>query len=163
MFLCLSLIPAVSLVSNAEQAPTTLPTTLPDGSSVDRSKLWVDWSDAGVDNTKNAQVTEDGYYKALIKDKPSWTQKGVNTTSWRGASGIMFYVDASEAQGVDFLMTLLMEGTRGKSETENGSVQFQTAPTKWRDAAVGGNKDMANGRTGYAYSLQADGTWKDMI
>lgn len=68
MFLCLSLIPAVSLVSYAEQAPTTLPTTLPDGSSVNGSKLWVDWSDAGVDNTKNAQVTEDGYYKALIKD-----------------------------------------------------------------------------------------------
>ena len=74
MFLCLSLIPAVSLVSNAEQAPTTLPTTLPDGSSVDRSKLWVDWSDAGVDNTENAQVTEDGYYKALKKDKCA--QKG---------------------------------------------------------------------------------------
>ena len=162
MFLCLSLIPAVSLVSYAEQAPTTLPTTLPDGSSVNGSKLWVDWSDAGVENTKNAQVTEDGYYKALIKDQQSWTKKGVNTANWRGASGIMFYVDASEAQGVDFLFSFLMEGTRGKNETESGCAQFTTSPTKWRDVAAGGNKDMANGRTGHAYSLQSDGTWKDM-
>lgn len=162
MFLCLSLIPAVSLVSYAEQAPTTLPTTLPDGSSVDGSKLWVDWSDAGVDNTKNAQVTEDGYYKALEKDKLSWTKKGVNTANWRGASGIMFYVDASEAQGVDFLFSFLMEGTRGNSATGSGCAQFTTSPTKWRSPENGGNKDMANGRTGHAYSLQADGTWKDM-
>jgi len=162
MFLCLSLIPAVSLVSYAEQAPTTLPTTLPDGSSVDGSKLWVDWSDAGVDNTKNAQVTEDGYYKALEKDQLSWTKKGVNTANWRGASGIMFYVDASEAQGVDFLFSFLMEGTRGNSATGSGCAQFTTSPTKWRSDANGGKKDMANGRTGHAYSLQADGTWKDM-
>ena len=162
MFLCLSLIPAVSLVSYAEQAPTTLPTTLPDGSSVDGSKLWVDWSDAGVENTKNAQVTEDGYYKALIKDQQSWTKKGVNTANWRGASGIMFYVDASEAQGVDFLFSFLMEGKRGNSATGSGCAQFTTSPTKWRSDANGGKKDMANGRTGHAYSLQADGTWKDM-
>ena len=162
MFLCLSLIPAVSLVSNAEQAPTTLPTTLPDGSSINGSKLWVDWSDAGVENTKNAQVTADGYYKALIKDQQSWTKKGVNTANWRGASGIMFYVDASEAQGVDFLFSFLMEGARGKNETESGCAQFTTSPTKWRSDANGGKKDMANGRTGHAYSLQADGTWKDM-
>lgn len=162
MLLCLSLIPAVSLVSYAEQAPTTLPTTLPDGSSVDGSKLWVDWSDAGVENTKNAQVTEDGYYKALIKDQLSWTKKGVNTANWRGASGIMFYVDASEAQGVDFLFSFLMEGTRGNSATGSGCAQFTTSPTKWRTDANGGKKDMANGRTGHAYSLQADGTWKDM-
>ena len=102
MFLCLSLIPAVSLVSYAEQAPTTLPTTLPDGSSVDGSKLWVDWSDAGVDNTKYAQVTEDGYYKALEKDKLSWTKKGVNTANWRGASGIMFMLTRAKRRALIF-------------------------------------------------------------
>ena len=136
MFLCLSLIPAVSLVSYAEQAPTTLPTTLPDGSSVDGSKLWVDWSDAGVENTKNAQVTEDGYYKALEKDKLSWTKKGVNTANWRGASGIMFYVDASEAQGVDFLFSFLMEGTRGNSATGSGCAQFRPSGVLPRTAAT---------------------------
>lgn len=155
MFLCLSLIPAVSLVSYAEQAPTTLPTTLPDGSSVDGSKLWVDWSDAGVDNTKNAQVTEDGYYKALIKDKPSWTQKGVNTTSWRGASGIMFYVDASEATGVDFILTFLMTGARSNSATSSGCVQLQTAPTIY----AGGSKGIEGTKsTAYTYK---DGAWAD--
>ena len=159
MFLCLSLIPAVSLVSYAEQAPTTLPTTLPDGSSVDGSKLWVDWSDAGVENTKNAQVTEDGYYKALIKDQQSWTKKGVNTANWRGASGIMFYVDASEAQGVDFILYLLMEGKRGNSATGSGCAQFWTSPTQNTSA---GKKDVTGGRTGHAYCLQDDGTWKDM-
>lgn len=155
MFLCLSLIPAVSLVSYAEQAPTTLPTTLPDGSSVDGSKLWVDWSDAGVDNTKNAQVTEDGYYKALIKDKPSWTQKGVNTTSWRGASGIMFYVDASEATAVDFILTFLMTGARSNSATSSGCVQLQTAPTIYAGESKGieGTKS-----TAYTYK---DGAWAD--
>lgn len=155
MFLCLSLIPAVSLVSNAEQAPTTLPTTLPDGSSVDGSKLWVDWSDAGVDNTENAQVTEDGYYKALKKDKLSWTQKGVNTASWRGASGIMFYVDASEATGVDFILTFLMTGARSNSATSSGCVQLQTAPTIY----AGGSKGIEGTKsTAYTYK---DGAWAD--
>lgn len=155
MFLCLSLIPAVSLVSYAEQAPTTLPTTLPDGSSINGSKLWVDWSDAGVENTKNAQVTADGYYKALIKDKPSWTQKGVNTTSWRGASGIMFYVDASEATGVDFILTFLMTGARSNSATSSGCVQLQTAPTIYAGESKGieGTKS-----TAYTYK---DGAWAD--
>lgn len=155
MFLCLSLIPAVSLVSYAEQAPTTLPTTLPDGSSVDGSKLWVDWSDAGVENTKNAQVTEDGYYKAMIKDQLSWTKKGVNTASWRGASGIMFYVDASEATGVDFILTFLMTGARSNSATSSGCVQLQTAPTIY----AGGSKGIEGTKsTAYTYK---DGAWAD--
>ena len=170
MFLCLSLIPAVSLVSYAEQAPTTLPTTLPDGSSIGGSKLWVDWSDAGVETAANATITEDGYYKTLKKDQPSWTSKEVKTTSWRGASGIMFYVDASEAVTIDngqttainFIFSFLMTGVRPNVDGSSKNVQFQTAPTRWRSATDGGPMNMSDGRSGYAYYLQSDGTWKEM-
>lgn len=170
MFLCLSLIPAVSLVSYAEQAPTTLPTALPDGSSVNGSKLWVDWSDAGVETAANATITEDGYYKTLKKDQPSWTSKEVKTTSWRGASGIMFYVDASEAvtkdngetTAINFIFSFLMTGARPNVDGSSKNVQFQTAPTRWKSAADGGPMNMSDGRSGYAYYLQSDGTWKEM-
>lgn len=155
MFLCLSLIPAVSLVSYAEQAPTTLPTTLPDGSSVDGSKLWVDWSDAGSADTKGGTITEDGYFKVARGNHNVYTQKDAHTTSWRGASGIMFYVDASEATGVDFILTFLMTGARSNSATSSGCVQLQTAPTIY----AGGSKGIEGTKsTAYTYK---DGAWAD--
>ena len=155
MFLCLSLIPAVSLVSYAEQAPTTLPTTLPDGSSVDGSKLWVDWSDAGSADTKGGTITEDGYFKVARGNHNVYTQKDAHTTSWRGASGIMFYVDASEATGVDFILTFLMVGARSNSATGSGCVQLQTAPTIY----AGGSKGIEGTKsTAYTYK---DGAWAD--
>ena len=155
MFLCLSLIPAVSLVSYAEQAPTTLPTTLPDGNSVDGSKLWVDWSDAGSADTKGGTITEDGYFKVASGNYNVYTQKDAHTTSWRGASGIMFYVDASEATGVDFILTFLMVGARSNSATSSGCVQLQTAPTIYAGVPKGieGTKS-----TAYTYK---DGAWAD--
>ena len=155
MLLCLSLIPAVSLVSYAEQAPTTLPTTLPDGSSVDGSKLWVDWSDAGSADTKGGTITEDGYFKVARGNYNVYTQKDAHTTSWRGASGIMFYVDASEATGVDFILTFLMAGARSNSATGSGCVQLQTAPTIY----AGGPKGIEGTKsTAYTYK---DGAWAD--
>lgn len=155
MFLCLSLIPAVSLVSYAEQAPTTLPTALPDGSSVDGSKLWVDWSDAGSADTKGGTITEDGYFKVARGNYNVYTQKDAHTTSWRGASGIMFYVDASEATGVDFILTFLMVGARSNSATGSGCVQLQTAPTIY----AGGPKGIEGTKsTAYTYK---DGAWAD--
>ena len=155
MFLCLSLIPAVSLVSYAEQAPTTLPTALPDGSSVDGSKLWVDWSTAGSADTKGGTITEDGYFKVASGNHNVYTQKDAHTTSWRGASGIMFYVDASEATGVDFILTFLMTGARSNSATSSGCVQLQTAPTIYAGESKGieGTKS-----TAYTYK---DGAWAD--
>jgi len=155
MFLCLSLIPAVSLVSYAEQAPTTLPTALPDGSSVNGSKLWVDWSDAGSADTKGGTITEDGYFKVARGNYNVYTQKDAHTTSWRGASGIMFYVDASEATGVDFILTFLMVGARSNSATSSGCVQLQTAPTIY----AGGSKGIEGTKsTAYTYK---DGAWAD--
>lgn len=155
MFLCLSLIPAVSLVSYAEQAPTTLPTTLPDGSSVDGSKLWVDWSDAGSADTKIGTITEDGYFKVASGNHNVFTKKDAHTTSWRGASGIMFYVDASEATGVDFILTFLMTGARSNSATSSGCVQLQTAPTIY----AGGSKGIEGTKsTAYTYK---DVAWAD--
>lgn len=155
MFLCLSLIPAVSLVSYAEQAPTTLPTALPDGSSVNGSKLWVDWSDAGSADTKIGTITEDGYFKVASGNQNVFTKKDAHTTSWRGASGIMFYVDASEATGVDFILTFLMTGARSNSATSSGCVQLQTAPTIY----AGGSKGIEGTKsTAYTYK---DGAWAD--
>ena len=158
MFLCLSLIPAVSLVSYAEQAPTALPTTLPDGSSIDGSKLWVDWSTAGSADTKGGTITEDGYFKVAKGNCNVYTRENAYTTSWRGASGIMFYVDASEvtgATGVDFILTFLMAGTRSNSETGSGCVQLQTAPTIYS----GGPKGIEGTKsTAYTYK---DGAWAD--
>lgn len=155
MFLCLSLIPAVSLVSYAEQASTTLPTTLPDGSSVDGSKLWVDWSTAGSADNNGGTITDDGYFKVAKGNCNVYTKENAYTTSWRGASGIMFYVDASEATGVDFILTFLMAGARSNSATSSGCVQLQTAPTIYS----GGPKGIEGTKsTAYTYK---DGAWAD--
>ena len=170
MLLCLSLIPAVSLASYAEEASSDVPKiTLPDGSSIDSSKRWVDWDTAGVETAANAKVA-DGYYQTLAKDAPSWTKEEVKTKSWRGASGIMFYVDASEAvtkdngqtTAINFIFSFLMTGERPNVDGNSRNVQFQTAPTRWRSAADGGPMNMSDGRSGYAYYLQTDGTWKEM-
>ncbi len=155
MILCLSLIPAISLASYAEEAPTTLPTTLPDGSSVDSSKLWVDWSTAGSADTKGGTITDDGYFKVASGNYNVYTQKDAYTTSWRGASGIMFYVDASEATGVDFILTFLMAGTRSNSASGSGCVQLQTAPTIYADGPKG-----VEGTKSTAYTYK-DGAWTD--
>lgn len=126
-----------------------------DGSSVDGSKLWVDWSDAGSADTKGGTITEDGYFKVASGNYNVYTQKDAHTTSWRGASGIMFYVDASEATDVDFILTFLMVGARSNSATSSGCVQLQTAPTIYVGVPKGieGTKS-----TAYTYK---DGAWAD--
>ena len=157
MILCLSLIPAVSLASYAEEASSDVPKiTLPDGSSIDSSKRWVDWDTAGVENAANATI-ENGYWKISKANNLSWTKNAVNTASWRGASGIMFYVDASEASGVDFILSLLMVGTRANASGRNGSVQFQTSPSIWVQGKGAVGVDGAK-TTAYTYK---DGAWTD--
>lgn len=151
LLLCLSLVPAVSLSSSAEEMPTVLPTTLPNGSPVDGTKLWVDWSTAGSETTANGVITEDGYFQVLQKDRLSWTKSAVTTNSWRGASGIMFYVDATDVTKVDFIAELLMQSSRANSATTGGCVQFHTSPTIYAGGATG-----VSGTTSTAYALSGE-------
>lgn len=172
LLLCLSLVPAVSLSSSAATVlPDTageMPTTLPDGSAVDSTKLWVDWSSVGVGSlTANAysqsytpststyaEISDDGFYQQKSKNVLAWTGKWTATRSWRGASGIMFYVDASEASGVDFIVQFLMNDSRQSSASGNALVQFQTSPAIYVNGAVG-----VSGTTSTAYAF-SDGAWK---
>lgn len=154
MLLCFSLIPAVSLSVSAEGAADSdaMPAKLPDGNSVDKTKLWVDWSEKGVANTDHT-ITDDGFCKATADSKASWVaNNGASTQSWRGASGIMFYVDASEANGVGFTFQFIMEGTRANTATTNANVRFYTYPEQRPHPT---KKSVA-----YAYDSET-GTWTD--
>ena len=154
MLLCFSLIPAVSLSASAEGAADSdaMPAKLPDGNSVDKTKLWVDWSEKGVANTDHT-ITDDGFCKATADSKASWVaNNGASTQSWRGASGIMFYVDASEANGVGFTFQFIMEGTRANTATTNANVRFYTYPEQRPHPT---KKSVA-----YAYDSET-GTWTD--
>lgn len=135
----------------------TMPTVLPDDRNVDGVKLWVDWDAAGIENDNAA--LENGYNKVTAKDKQAWTKNGVNTTAWKGASGLMFRVDASGVDAnVDFLLEILSVAARPNSASGNGNVQFKTQPTVWRDEQSGG--PLKVGETGYAYYYQ-NNQWVD--
>lgn len=139
----------------ASQTAEAMPSVLPDGASVDLSRVWVDWDVAGVDGA----AIENGYNKVTKKDSTAWCHNDLSTTSWKGASGLMFQVDASEAQGnVDFILELLVPSSRPKDASNGLSwIQFRTAPTIW-SGAINGPAQVGNTSVAYYYQ---DGQWKD--
>lgn len=150
-----SVLPVVATAATGEASavlPAGAPSGLPDGKPIDAANLWVDWDTAGVTGAK----VEDGYNKVTTKDKTAWTDKGVDTVSWKGASGIMFYVDASKNAGnVDFLLELLLNTSRPKSATANSYAQLKTTPTAWASPTP-----IQVGNTSHAYYFK-DGAWVD--
>ena len=163
--LLLGLLPAGMLAVGAADGTETvvdesnLPAVLPDGAGVDKTKLWVDWDVAGVENN-NASVV-DGYCEVTGKDRQAWTKNGVNTTAWKGASGLMFYVDASGVTAnVDFLLELLTTTGRPNGAGTVGNAQLKTAPTIWGSEESGGPLQV--GETSYAYYYNAQsGEWNE--
>lgn len=159
--LLLGLLPAGMLAVGAADETVVdegnLPAVLPDGAGVDKAKLWVDWDVAGVDNASVA----DGYCEVTGKDQQAWTHYGVDTTAWKGASGLMFYIDASGVTAnVDFLLELLTNTGRPKGEGTVGNAQLKTAPTIWRSEGDGGPLQV--GETSYAYYYNAQsGGWNE--
>ena len=135
----------------------SMPAVLPGGANVDKARLWVDWDVAGVDNASVA----DGYCEVTGKDQQAWTHYGVDTTAWKGASGLMFYIDASGVTAnVDFLLELLTNTGRPKGEGTVGNAQLKTAPTIWRSEGDGGPLQV--GETSYAYYYNAQsGGWNE--
>ena len=135
----------------------SMPAVLPDGAGVDKARLWVDWDVAGVDNASVA----DGYCEVTGKDQQAWTHYGVDTTAWKGASGLMFYIDASGVTAnVDFLLELLTNTGRPTGEGTVGNAQLKTAPTIWRSEGDGGPLQV--GETSYAYYYNAgSGEWNE--
>lgn len=149
-----SVLPVVATAATGEASavlPAGAPSGLPDGKPIDAANLWVDWDTAGVTNA----TVEDGYNKVTAEDTQAWTAKDMNTVSWKGASGIMFYVEASESAGnVDFLLELLLLNTRPNSASGNGCAQLKTSPSYWSD----GTKPA--GTTSHAYYFNGS-TWVD--
>ena len=85
----------------------------------------------------------------------------MNTTAWKGASGLMFYIDASGVTAnVDFLLELLTATGRPNGEGTVGNAQLKTAPTIWRSEGDGGPLQV--GETSYAYYYNAQsGGWNE--
>ncbi len=147
-------------------------TTLPDGGIILRTHEWFKWSDRGIKSGSNA-VIEDGYYKIAVAGGQAWSgyTGDVNTSVWRGASGVMFYVDASETNGkVDFFTEFLIGESRVRgSDNANSYVQlmnytydtkeattayfYDTTTSQWK--AFGKS---AEAGTDTRYSVSADGT-----
>lgn len=123
---------AVGLVVPASAAePAAAPSALPNGNGIDVTKTWVDWSELGLISTFNS-VDDDGMMKIGTAKVQVWSGSGNNTLSeplaWHGASGVMFYVDASDVENVDFMLEMLSDGSRPSSDTSNGYTQLNTAP-----------------------------------
>lgn len=158
ILMLLTLIPMFALPASATEIPAH-PTALPDGSAVTQEKLWIDWSTVGVANA-NATIDTDGLYKVAKKDTTVWCKNDAYTTSWRGASGIMFYADASGISGnTDFIFEILAASPRQNSASGAGCVQLNTSPTKWRSAADGGPLQIGSDSS-VAYYLEGN-EWKE--
>lgn len=109
-----------------------MPKTLPDGTVYQSSKTWVDWSSLGLNGT-NAAVSGE-FYQITTAYSQCWSGTGSTLlpepTAWRGAGGVMFYLDAS-ASGIsktDFTLEFLSDGSRPKSSTATSYVQLNTKP-----------------------------------
>ncbi len=142
-----------------------MPTTLPNNNKVTNPKVWVDWSELGgvkekTDGAYNGEVTaDDGYLKILKKDKLTWTTKNITSTAWRGAEGIMFYVDAtSTTEKVDFMVNLTAYDRIKKDGSSNGAVRLKNCAT------VNATTPLASGLTTTSYYYnESTNKWDAMV
>ncbi len=156
ILMLVTLIPMFAFSVSALDAgdTSTAPATLPDGNAVSRIVPFADWDWAGSESKGNADV-ENGFYTIKTSDAQAWTSQWVNSTAWRGASGFMFYVDASvvENEQVGFLFKVLATAVRPRDGVGNkGCVQL------WSSAKCNG-KD--SGKTTHTYRYH-DGSWQDI-
>ena len=156
ILMLVTLIPMFAFSVSALDAgdTSTAPATLPDGNAVSRIVPFADWDWAGSESKGNADV-ENGFYTIKTSDAQAWTSQWVNSTAWRGASGFMFYVDASgvENEQVGFLFKILATAVRPRDGVGNkGCVQL------WSSAKCNG-KD--SGKTTHTYRYH-DGSWQDI-
>ena len=113
-----------------------MPGVLPGNESVDMTNLWIDWSAAGCLNNANT-VTADGMMKINKAKTQVWSGASAqdNTQAWRGASGLMFYVNTDEiaadaaVKNVNFMVEFLIDQSRLKGDGSSGYAQFNTVST----------------------------------
>lgn len=126
------------------------PDAFPDGRMVDSARLWTDWSALGLNS--DAAAIDGEYLKITTQNKLCWSGSG-NTllpepTAWRGADGLMFYLDANGCSEVEFMLALMSDGTRPKADgTTVSFTQFNTVPT--------------TGGVSTAY-FRTDGEWEEV-
>lgn len=125
---------AVGLAVPTSAAEPAAPSALPNGNGIDLTKTWVDWSELGLLSTANS-VDTDGMMKIGTKNAQVWSGNGdaailSEPLAWHGASGIMFYVDASDVETVDFMLEMLSDGARPNNATNaaTGYTQLNTTP-----------------------------------
>ncbi len=156
ILMLLTLIPMFALPASAVDAgdTSTMPGVLPNGDPVSKTKVLAEWDTVGSENTANAAV-ENGFYTTKTSDGQAWTKQLINSTAWRGASGFMFYVDASDVtnEQVGFLFKVLLPNSRVKDDTGSGGwIQL------WSSAKGNGK---FSGRTTHTYHFK-DGEWRDI-
>ena len=152
ILMLLTLIPMFALPASAVDAgdTSTMPGALPNGDSVYKTKVFTEWDSAGVDSS-NAAV-ENGFFTVKVAGNRAYSNQWLSSAAWRGASGFMFYMDASEAQNeqVRFIFYALTTATRARDGSGSvGCVQFTSAAGS------------IPGSTTHTYHYK-DGKWRDI-
>ncbi len=114
----------VSTLAFCVSASQTLPTLLPSGKSILRTAEW--FTDAQIDNGNETSTLNDGYYQVTAQNSQHWNKEFANTNAWRGASGVMFYVDAGSEASVNFFAEFLLKSSRGRKDGATGYVQLNS-------------------------------------
>lgn len=153
ILMLLTLIPMFALPASAVDAgdTSTMPGVLPNGDPVSKTKVLAEWDTVGSETTASAAV-ENGFFTIKKVSSFSWTKQWISSTAWRGASGFMFYVDASGVtnEQAGFIFKILTNATRTKDGSAGGCIQFTTAPGA-----------LSGGAATHTY-LYKDGKWRDI-
>ncbi len=122
---------AIAVPTGAAE-PTEKPTALPSGGKIDFYKEWVNWTTLGLEaSVENISVT-DGMLN-LGAGNFLWCGKDLtDPVAWRGASGLMVYVDAATVANPNFLMAMLSSGSRPNANNEAKWTQITTIDPLYR-------------------------------
>ena len=148
-----TMIPMFAITSSAAAQPdiSAAPKVLPDNTVVTRAEMLADWGEH-VTATEGTSTIEDGWHVINTSDNQSWTNVWLNNKNWRGAKGMMFYVECA-GTNADFIIKILGGGSRLRSAGDGGTVQYWTSPTVW------GQTCKPNTNTAYYFDSTAN-TWK---
>lgn len=136
--LMLSMTASLFLIVNAEEpdawSVSQMPKVLPNNGEITRQNAWIDFSIDGVWGDEH-EIDEDGFVTVAAASSGHATVQGnknssySGTAQWRGASGFMFYVDASQGSNVNFNFTVQVALNRFNSSGKNQWIKFAPCGT----------------------------------
>ena len=149
----LAVFPVVTSAADVAHDIATAPTTLPDGTPIAATKMWMDMSAVHSGGSTGLSLTAAGNVKVESGNTLLWVNGSDTSNKWRDAAGVMIYVDFSGTTDFRFNLCALGNGSRANGGA-GGWVYFQTAPQVY----AGGPKNVP-GTSSTVYYSENGTTW----